>query len=124
MLATMSLWRFYTETSRGQLGQRRSHTVGRTGPTTRIRPDGLLLPDLTLRSAQGEASQADADLASDLIAPGVTTQSVDTVVAVLSAYRGGASINAAAKASGINYRTAQRIMQGAERRHHGLVAVG
>ena len=81
-------------------------------------------PAQTVRSAQAEAAQDDADLASDLIASGVTTQSVDTVVAVLSSHREGASINAAAKASGINYRTAQRIVEAAERRQRGLVAVG
>ncbi len=81
-------------------------------------------PAQTLRLAQAEAAQDDADLASDLIASGVTAQSVDTVVAVLSAHRDGASINAAAKASGINYRTAQRIVQGAEDRLRELVAVG
>jgi len=43
----------------------------------------------------------------------VTTQPVETVIAVLAAMRDGASINAAAKASGINYRTAQRIVQAA-----------
>ena len=43
----------------------------------------------------------------------MTTQPVEIVIAVLAASRGGASINAAAKASGINYRTAQRIMQAA-----------
>jgi hypothetical protein len=59
-------------------------------------------------------SQDDADLAAELIASGVTTQSVDTVVAVLSAHRDGASISAAAKASGINYRTAQRILKSAD----------
>ena len=69
--------------------------------------------------------QADADLASGLIASGVTTQSLDTVVAVLSSRRDGASINAAAKATGINYRTAQPIVESAaERRQRGLVAVG
>ncbi len=79
----------------------------------------------TVRSAQADVAQDDADLASDLIASGVTTQSVDTVIAVLSAHRGGASINAAAKASGINYRTAQRIVEAAaERDQRGLVAVG
>ncbi len=78
----------------------------------------------TVRSAQAEAAQDDADLASDLIASGVTTQSLDTVIAVLSAHGSGASINAAAKASGINYRTAQRIVAAAERRQRGLVAVG
>ena len=83
-------------------------------------------PAQTLQdSAQAEAAQADADLASDLIASGVTTQSVETVVAVLSSHRDGASINAAAKASGINYRTAQRIVEAAaERRQRQLVAVG
>ena len=38
-------------------------------------------PVRTPRSAQAEVAQDDADLASDLIASGVTTQSVDTVVA-------------------------------------------
>jgi hypothetical protein len=63
--------------------------------------------------ADAEAAQADAELASDLIASGVTTQPVETVIAVLAAIRAGASINAAAKASAINYRTAQRILQAA-----------
>jgi hypothetical protein len=60
-----------------------------------------------------EVAQFDADVASELIASGVTTQPVETVIAVLSSHRGGASINAAAKASGINYRTAQRIVEAA-----------
>jgi hypothetical protein len=81
-------------------------------------------PAQTLHSAQAEVAEDNADLASELIASGVTTQSVDTVVAVLSAHRDGASINAAAKTSGINYRTAQRIVDGAERRQRQLVAVG
>ena len=69
------------------------------------------------------SAQVDADLASELIASGVTTQSVETVIAVLAASRNGASINAAAKASGINYRTAQRIVEAAaERRQGQLVA--
>jgi molybdenum-dependent DNA-binding transcriptional regulator ModE len=38
------------------------------------------------------------------------------VIAVLTACREGLSINAAAKAVGINYRTAQRIVAGAEQR--------
>jgi Protein of unknown function (DUF2637) len=83
-------------------------------------------------SAQGSAHTAaqpdDADLASlavDLIESGVTTQPVGTVIAVLAASRDGASINAAAKASGINHRTAQRIVRGAaEHRQWQLVAVG
>ena len=68
-------------------------------------------PAHTVRSARAEAAHDEADLASELIASGVTTQSVDTVIAVLSAHHAGASINAAAKASGINYRTAQRIVE-------------
>jgi molybdenum-dependent DNA-binding transcriptional regulator ModE len=53
----------------------------------------------------------------------VTTQSIGNVVAVLAASRGGASINAAAKASGINYRTAQRIVEAAaEYRQQPLLA--
>jgi molybdenum-dependent DNA-binding transcriptional regulator ModE len=75
-----------------------------------------------MRSAQAAAAQDDADLASGLIASGVTTQSADTVVAVLSAHRNGASINAAAKAFGINYRTAQRIVEAAAKRRQFLVA--
>jgi molybdenum-dependent DNA-binding transcriptional regulator ModE len=60
------------------------------------------------------ADDADlASLAADLIESSVTTQPLQTVVAVLAASRDGASINAAAKASGINYRTAQRIVAGA-----------
>ena len=74
-------------------------------------------------SAQTEGAHVDADLASELIASGVTTQSVETVIAVLAASRDGASINAAAKASGINYRTAQRIVEAAaEHRQRQLVA--
>jgi hypothetical protein len=76
-------------------------------------------------SAQTEAARVDAHLASELIASGVTTQPVETVIAVLAATHDGASINAAAKASGINYRTAQRIVVvGAEHRQRHLMAVG
>jgi response regulator of citrate/malate metabolism len=70
-----------------------------------------------------KVAQFDADLASELIASGVTTQHLETVVAVLKAHRDGASINAAAKASGINYRTAQRIVEAAERRQRQLAVV-
>jgi hypothetical protein len=73
-------------------------------------------------SAQTLATQVDAEVASDLIASRVTTQPVETVIAVLSALRDGASINAAAKASGINYRTAQRIVEAAAE-HRQLMAV-
>ena len=75
------------------------------------------------RLAQTGAMGADAELASELIASGVTTQPVETVIAVLASSRDGASINAAAKASGINYRTAQRIVEAAaELRQGQLVA--
>lgn len=75
-------------------------------------------------SAQPSAAEVDADIALALIASGATTQPVETVLAVLSARRSGASINAAAKASGINFRTAQRIVDGAmERRQRQFVAV-
>jgi molybdenum-dependent DNA-binding transcriptional regulator ModE len=60
-----------------------------------------------------------------MIASGVTTQPLATVIAVLEAHCNGASINAAAKASGINYRTAQRIVEAAAgHRQRPLVAVG
>jgi dTDP-4-dehydrorhamnose reductase len=49
------------------------------------------------------------------IASGITTQPTDVVIGVLNAIRGGATINAAANAVGINFRTAQRIVQAAER---------
>ena len=58
--------------------------------------------------------EADGQIAAQLIASGVTTQPLDIVVAVLAARRAGASINATAKESGINYRTAQRIVEGSE----------
>jgi hypothetical protein len=48
-------------------------------------------------SAQTDATQDDADLASELIASGVTTRPVETVIAVLAGGRDGASINAAAR---------------------------
>jgi len=67
-------------------------------------------------SAQSQSAFADADLASDLIATGATTQPVETVIAVLAAIRRGASINRAATESGINFRTAQRIARAAESR--------
>jgi hypothetical protein len=73
---------------------------------------------------QAEGPLIDADLARELIASGATTQPVETVIAVLAARRGGASINAAAKASGINYRTAQRIVEAAAEHRRQLLAVG
>jgi hypothetical protein len=75
-------------------------------------------------SAQADATRVDADLASELIASRATTQPVETVIAVLAASRDGLSINAAAKASGINYRTAQRIVKAAGEAAPQLTAVG
>ena len=63
------------------------------------------------RAAQTEATQDDADLASQLIASGVTTQPVETVIEVLAASRDGASINAVAKASGIMRSGSWRLLQ-------------
>lgn len=87
-------------------------------------------PHAVQASAHSQATQddakiahVDADLASELIASGVTTQPIETVVAVLKARRDGASTNAAAKESRINYRTAQRIVAAAERRQRQLMAV-
>jgi Protein of unknown function (DUF2637) len=74
-------------------------------------------------SAQTIATQSDADLASELIAARVTNKPVETVVAVLAARRDGASINAAAKTSSINYRTAQRIVQAADQHRQRQLAV-
>jgi molybdenum-dependent DNA-binding transcriptional regulator ModE len=73
--------------------------------------------------AQTEATQVDAEFALRLIESGVTTQPVETVIAVLAASRDGASINAAAKVSGINYRTAQRIVQAAAGRRQRQLTV-
>jgi hypothetical protein len=69
-----------------------------------------------LRAAPDDIAVADADLAAELVAQRVTTQSVGTVTAVLKARRAGASINAAAKTVGVNYRTAQRIIEAGEAR--------
>jgi hypothetical protein len=94
----------------------------------RVKTSASVQPDPVQRvqgSAQTGATQDDADLASELIASGVTTQPVETVIAVLSSHRRGASINAAAKASGINFRTAQRIVAASEERQQdALLAVG
>jgi hypothetical protein len=93
------------------------------------RPEGaytaLPLADTNATCVDGDAARCDADLASELIASGVPTQSAETVVAVLTSSRAGASINAAARASGINYRTAQRIVQAArqhQRQHFQVVS--
>jgi hypothetical protein len=97
-------------------------TSARSQKCVSAQPDSV---QIMQSSTHAEATQVDADLVSELIASGVTTQPVDTVIAVLSARRGGASINAAAKASGINYRTAQRIVEAAAAStHRQLAAAG
>lgn len=70
----------------------------------------------TLRDPMQPGAAPDAQLALQLRATGVTTQPIETVMAVLAARRDGATINSAAKASGVNFRTAQRIVQAAEAR--------
>jgi molybdenum-dependent DNA-binding transcriptional regulator ModE len=47
------------------------------------------------------------------------TTAVEMMIAVLAERRDGASINAASRASGINYRTAQRIVEAAAARRQG-----
>jgi hypothetical protein len=101
-------------------GRAQTAQVKRVQTSASVQPD----PSRTVQlSAQSEL-QVDAGLASELIASGVTTQPVETVIAVLAARRDGASINAAARESGINYRTAQRIVEGAANRRRHLMAVG
>jgi hypothetical protein len=93
-----------------------SRAAAQTVQAERVQASASAQPDPAHRvhdSAQTQSIQADGDFASQLIASGVTTQPFETVIAVLAASRDGASINAAAKASGINYRTAWRIVQAA-----------
>jgi len=103
----------------------RSHRLPPTSARAQTSASVQLDPAQAVQaSAQADATQDDADLASELIASGVTRQPIEIVIAVLAATRDGASINAAAKASGINYRTAQRIVEAAAgRRQRQLVAV-
>jgi hypothetical protein len=99
-------------------------TVPTSGSGQRHPADKLQAPAQTqVTSGAAEGARLDADLASELIASGVTTQPFETVIAVLSSIHGGASINAAAKASGINYRTAQRIVEAAKKRRASQLAV-
>jgi hypothetical protein len=74
-------------------------------------------------STQADATHVDADLALELIASGVTTQPVEIVIAVIVASGNGASINAAARAAGINHRTAQRVVKAAREHRQGQLAV-
>jgi hypothetical protein len=115
------------------LPQRRASSakadVSKRTPGSRGVPTSALIQPrpahIEQRSVQAETTRAGADLALDLIASGVTTQPAETVIAVLDAHDNGASINAAAKARRINYRTAQRIVEGAAGHRQGrLTAVG
>jgi len=87
--------------------KRPTSTIGRTPIQPSPAPVGQ-------GPVHAEGTGVDADIAAELIAAGATTQPIDTVIAVLTACRVGMSINAAARASGINYRTAQRIVVAAE----------
>jgi hypothetical protein len=51
---------------------------------------------------QTDVAQGDAALAAEFIASRTTTQPVETVIAVLAARRSGATVNAAAKAAGMD----------------------
>ncbi|KQY02947.1 hypothetical protein ASD37_25725 [Mycobacterium sp. Root135] len=96
-------------------------TTGKQTPATPRSDSAQTVHD----PVQSGAATDDANLASDLRASRVTTQPVETVIAVLAARRDGATINAAAKASGVNYRTAQRIVEAAAaRQQHHLAAAG
>lgn len=84
-------------------------------------PSPLSVQNNTVAPVHADGAE-DTELAATLVASRVTTQPVGTVVAVLAASRDGASINGAAKAAGVNYRTAQRIVKAAEaRRQHDLL---
>jgi hypothetical protein len=118
-----------SQSAKGQLkSDATTNARSRTAGTRRIDDSASARPDPAQGShysAQAEGAPVDADFASELIATGATTQPVETVIQVLRASDGGASINAAANASGINYRTAQRIVHAAaERRQRPLVPLG
>lgn len=91
----------------------RAHPSAPTGPGT----------VQAVQDSMRSEGHGDANLALELIETGVTTQPIATVIAVLTAHRDGLSVNAAAKVAGINYRTAQRIVAGAEQRQQ-FMAVG
>jgi hypothetical protein len=95
-------------------------TIGRVPTSASAEPDPA---QIVQDSAQTDATEVDAEVASALIASGVTTQPVETVMAVLAASRDGASINTAANASGINFRTAKRIVEAAAGHRQRQLAV-
>jgi hypothetical protein len=98
-------------------------------PSARAQPSASVQADpaqTVQGSAHTKAKRVDAENAEGC-EPCVGADCIRSgpVLAVLAARRDGASINAAARASGINYRTAQRIVEGAAgRRQRQLVAVG
>jgi len=85
---------------------------------------GLLEERIGASAAHVDEGASDTDLALKLIASRITTQPPATVTAVLAAHRDGASINAAAKSAGVNYRTAQRIIGGANSLRRTCVDAG
>jgi hypothetical protein len=117
-----------TKSAKAQITPAAIGAVAQTAQGIRAQNSVSAQPDAAYRvhdSAQSETTQVDADFASELVASGATTQPVETVIAVLTACLEGASINAAAKAVGINYRTAQRIVQAAnQRQERPLLATG
>jgi Protein of unknown function (DUF2637) len=124
--ATRELGQSATQSAKAQVAGSARNAM-RVPTAASVQPD---LAQTVQDSAQAQATQVDAeiarvdaDLASELIASGVTTQPVETVLAVLAESRDGASINAAAKASGINYRTAQRIVEAAREHRQSQLAV-
>lgn len=110
---------------RTQDAKTQAKPVAARQPKVRISsPPALVRTSTVHEVAQADAAPVDVTLAAELIAAGTTTQPVQTVIAVLEATQDGMSINAAAKACGINYRTAQRIVAGAAKSHQQLAAVG
>jgi hypothetical protein len=87
---------------------------------------------LTVKAQRSERTELDVQwLSSERFTGGFMRRlslgavTISTGCVVLSSHGEGASINAAAKASGINYRTAQRIVEAAaEHRRRQLLAVG
>jgi len=99
---------------RASVAQTPVPSVPKQAPTSAPSVPGRVAPAQGSAHTTAQADDADlGSLAADLIKFGVTTRPFETVVAVLAATRDGASINAAANASGINHRTAQPIVEAA-----------
>jgi hypothetical protein len=117
-----------TQNAKVQVGTASTSARPRTVQAERVHTSAPLNPDpaQTVQDpAQTETTPVDVGFALELIDTGATTQSIETVIAVLAARLDGASINAAAKAAGTNNRTAQRIVEAAaEHRQRLLATVG